>query len=77
MVKNVVNKIPVRHEICVLGITMPPKIKRRGRPRGHDLTTIGLPAKKTKRSLKKKPRSFKLLHTSEKEKSKLKVSVIV
>ena len=47
---------------------MPPIIKRKGRPRGHELTVIGLPAKKQRRD-SRKPRRFLLLHTSEKERS--------
>ena len=47
---------------------MPPPIKRRGRPKGYGLTTIGLPAKRLKRDVRK-PQKFSLLHTSEKEKS--------
>ena len=40
--------------LCVLccssgaGIKVPPCIKKRGRPKAHELTTIGLPAKKAK-----------------------------
>ena len=32
------------------GIKAPTVVKRRGRPRGHELTTIGLPAKKAKKA---------------------------
>ena len=50
---------------------MPLKVKKRGRPKGHQLTTIGLPAKKQRtegtKSMKK-PCSFQKLHTSFKEK---------
>ena len=46
---------------------MPSVIKRRGRPKGHLLTTIGLPRKKGKSTIAKKPCSFLKLHTSEKE----------
>ena len=53
------------HMACT-GISMPPKIKRRGRPKGHQLTTIGLPAKKQKLE-RTKPCSFQKLHTSFKE----------
>ena len=44
---------------------MPPHIKKRGRPKGRELTTIGLPVKKAKGG---KPCAFTKLHTSIKEK---------
>lgn len=47
-------------------IVMPPTIKKRGRPKGHEVTVIGLPAKKTKTATKLQP--FIKLHTSIKEK---------
>ena len=59
--------------LCVLwcsfgaGIKVPPRIKKRGRPKGHELTTIGLPAKKAKGG---KLCAFTKLHTSDKEKRK-------
>ena len=46
---------------------MPPVVKRRGRPKGHTLTVCGLPAK---RRGTRKPVSFSLMHTSQKQKSK-------
>ena len=50
-------------------IRSPSVLKRRGRPKGHHLTTIGLPAKKKakKAEYAKRPTSFRKLHTSEKE----------
>ncbi|CAI8036418.1 hypothetical protein GBAR_LOCUS20403 [Geodia barretti] len=53
-----------------LGLTVPPLVKKRGRPKGHGLTTIGLPAKRARKELLryKKPCSFSKLHVSEKEK---------
>ncbi len=63
--------------IYILGLKVPPLIKRRGRPKGRDLTTIGLPAKKKARTSDKLcVRSF-LLHSSEKEKSKCYCSYMV
>lgn len=52
-----------------LGLKVPPVVKRRGRPKGHLLTVCGLPAKKCKGTKNlKKPTSFQLMHSSEKEK---------
>ena len=54
------------------GITMPPIIQKQGRPKGHEVTVIGLPAKKQKKSTsessKAKLQPFIKLHTSIKEK---------
>ncbi len=47
---------------------MPPVLKKRGRPKGHDLTVIGLPAKKCTHAAKPKLQPFLKLHTSLKEK---------
>ena len=51
---------------------MPSVIQKRGRPKGHEVTVIGLPAKKLKKSTSEtsKPRlqTFNKLHTSIKEK---------
>ena len=55
----------------LLGIKVVPIVKRRGRPRGHDLTAIGLPAKKAKKKADKKPCTFSRLHTSRKEEGTL------
>ena len=44
-----------------------PIVKRRGRPRDHEMTTIGLPAKTAKKDVDKKPCSFSCLHTSRKQ----------
>ena len=49
------------------GLKVPPPVKKRGRPKGSDLTTIDLPTKRSKRKSKSKPCSFSHLHTSEKE----------
>ena len=49
------------------GIKVSPRIKKRGRPKGHELTTIRLAAKKAKGG---KLRAFTKLHTSDKEKRK-------
>ena len=52
-------------------ITMPPILRKRGRPKGHEVTVIGLPAKKVKKSISGESRKRKLqpfkLHTSLKE----------
>ena len=53
-----------------LGIKVAPIVKRRGRPRGHELTSIGLPAKKAKKDVDKKPCSFSRLNVSAKEEGK-------
>ena len=47
---------------------MPPVIRKRGRPKGHLLTTIGLPSKKTKYA--SKPCSFERLGCRERERGK-------
>ena len=47
-------------------IVMPPTIKKRGHPKGYEVTVIGLPAKKTKTATKLQP--FIKLHTTIKEK---------
>ena len=50
---------------------MPPKVKKRGRPKGLQLTTIGLPAKKQRTegtNSMKKPCSFQKLRASFKDK---------
>ena len=55
---------------------MPPAINKRGRPKGHEVTVIGLPAKKRKKNTSEpyKPRlqPFIRLHTSIKDKGRLK-----
>ena len=45
----------------VIGLIVPPVVKRRGRPKGHTLTVTGLPAKRTRqsKSSKKRPISFR------------------
>ena len=48
-------------EVCI-----PPRIKKRGSPKGHDSTVIGLPIKKKKID---KVLLFLKLHSSVKEKS--------
>ena len=55
-----------------LGIKVAPIVKRRGDQEVTKLTTIGLPAKKAKKYVDKKPCSFSRLHVSRKEEGKLK-----
>ena len=56
---------------------MPPVIRTRGRPKGHQLTTIGLPLKKAKRQQgKNKPVQFLMLHTSEKERGMITITML-
>ena len=47
------------------GLKLPSVLKKRGRSKGHDCTTIGLPAKWSKST--KKPKSFSCKHCSVKE----------
>jgi len=60
--------------LCILavGILVPPILKRRGRPKGHELTVIGLPVKMPKKAsdvhTKPKLQPFLKLHISVKEK---------
>ena len=53
----------------VTDISIPPAIKKRGRPKGHELTTIGVPRKRTKTMSKTKVKlqPFIKLHTSVKQ----------
>ena len=52
------------------GIRLPPPVKTRGRPKGHTLTAIGLPAKRAKKGRTiSKLCSFSKLHVTEKQKS--------
>ena len=53
--------------IQIFLISSPPKQKKRGRPKGSDLTVIGLPNKKRKGN---GPVPFIKKHPKEKEKSK-------
>ena len=56
-------------------INMPPILRKRGRPKGHEVTVIGLPAKKVKKGVsgdqstdrRRKPLPLIKLHTSLKE----------
>ena len=62
-------KMQQAQQYCYLGIKVAPIVKKRGRPRGYDLTTIGLPAKKTKRAAMSmtKPSTFSRLDVAKKE----------
>ena len=68
-IKGILVKIMLKHLKCIgfaTDIVMPPTIKKHGRPKGHEVTVIGLPAKKTKTATKLQP--FIKLHTTIKEK---------
>lgn len=49
------------------GIKAPPVMKRKGRPNGHELTTIGIPLKKANKLTTTKPYTFSWSHCSRKE----------
>lgn len=55
----------------ISGLKAPPVMKRKGRPRGNELTSIGLPSKKAKKQATGKPCSFSKMHSSRKEQGKL------
>ncbi len=57
-------------------IRAPPVMKRKGRPKGHELTTIGLPAKKAKKLTTGKPCTFSKMHCSRKEQGTLVVPIM-
>lgn len=62
---------PYKCITIIIGISIPPIIRKRGRPKGHEVTAIGLPKKKMKASDKAgkdKLQPFIRLHTSVKEK---------
>lgn len=50
----------------VSNIKLPPKVKKRGRPKGSELTVIGLPKK---RKTQGKPVAFIKKHSKQKEQS--------
>ncbi len=59
--------------VTVAQIKMPPKMVRRGRPKGAELTVIGLPRKRSHNGmLKKKPKTFINKSATEKETCKSK-----
>ena len=49
----------------LIGLHLPPTVKRRGKPKGHDITVVGIPAKKKNSN---KPVPFMRKHSSEKQK---------
>ena len=55
------------HVYLRIGLKVPPAMKKRGRPKGHELTTIGLPAKKSRKDTGG-PCAFSRMDTSEKVK---------
>ena len=46
---------------------MPPKMKKKGRPRGAETTDVGLPQEKKQRGVISKPKPFSKLSPMEKE----------
>ena len=64
------NDIQISATVPLANITLTPQIRKRGRPKGSDLTVIGLPKKRLK--LKRRPTPFQNLETSEKDKIMLK-----
>ena len=60
----------------VTDISIPPAIKKRGRPKGHELTTIDLPRKRTK-TTEVKLQPFIKLHTSVKQRGMLATTPVV
>lgn len=58
---------------------MPPKMLRRGRPKGADLTAVGLPAKRSKTSdkLQKRKRPTLFINKSSKDKEVCKLCLSV
>ena len=60
--------------ILYTDITIPPVIKKRGRPKGHGLTVIGVPKKK---QCTNKIQPFIKLHSSIKDKGKLFLCIII
>ena len=57
------------HVYLRIGLKVPPAMKKRGRTKGHELTTIGLPAKKSPKD-SGGPCAFSHMHTSEKVKGR-------
>ena len=52
---------------CVSQIKLPAKIQKRGRPKGSEVTVVGLPKRKKS---KNKPTALKKKHPKDQEKSK-------
>ncbi len=51
-----------------VGFCAPPVLRKRGRPKGHKMTVIGIPVKKQKTGKKARMLPFLKLHTSIDEK---------
>ncbi|KAL5474647.1 hypothetical protein EMCRGX_G026628 [Ephydatia muelleri] len=62
------------NEICLQSIKIPPILQKRGRPKGHEVTVVGLPSKNENST---KPKPFAKLHTSIKESSRFSLPVVV
>ena len=72
--KYTVTRFFVLTLVTVTQIKMPPKIMRRGRPKGAEATVIGLPRKRGHDgTLKKKPKTF--INKSAKEKEECKPNI--
>ena len=68
------NQCNVWCEMNCVGIKISPILQKRGRPKGHEVTVVGLPSKNSKST---KPKPFAKLHTSITENSRFSLPVVV